>query len=143
MSYLETAAKLIQQFEGCELVPYEDVAGKWTVGWGHLCLPDDALNPITQEQADELFAADLAKTDAAVRELVTVPLTDNERAALLSFTFNLGSGNLAKSTLLKRVNEGNPRLAAVEFPRWSYAGGQRVDGLLRRRYAEQALFLKP
>lgn len=142
MSYLETAAKLIRQFEGCELTPYEDVAGKWTVGWGHLLAPTDALNPIMQDEADLLLEADLAKADDALTDLVSVDLTDNQRAALLSFVFNLGRGNLERSTLLKRINESNFRIAATEFPRWSYAGGRRVDGLLRRRMAEQALFLR-
>ena len=142
MTALDLAAKIVRQFEGCCLSPYEDVAGKWTVGIGHL-LPDDApLSDITQEQADALFYTDLALAEKCVDAAVTVPLTDNQKAALISFTFNLGCGALRRSTLLKYLNASDYTKACQEFVRWSYASGKQVNGLLRRRTAEAALFAR-
>lgn len=137
------AVKLVKMFEGCVLEPYQDSVGVWTVGVGHV-LPDDApLSDITQEEADELLALDLAIADQDVSRCVKVPLTENQRAALISFTFNLGGTALAKSTLLRKLNEGDYLGAAQEMPKWSNAGGVMLKGLLRRRLAEQALFAKP
>lgn len=139
---IDIAAKIVRQFEGCCLSPYEDVAGKWTVGVGHLIPPDQPIRDITQEEADSLFFFDLNLADDCVEEAVKVPLTDNQRAALISFTFNLGCGSLKRSTLLKKLNAGDTVGACQEFVRWSYAGGRQVNGLLRRRTAEAALFAK-
>lgn len=142
MSAVDIAAKLIRQFEGCCLTPYEDVAGKWTVGVGHLIPPDQPIQDITQEEADSLFFFDLNLANDCVSGCVTVPLTDNQRAALLSFAFNLGCGSLKKSSLLKLLNAGDYVGACQQFVRWSYAGGRQVNGLLRRRTAEAALFAR-
>jgi len=139
---VDIAAKLIRQFEGCCLTPYEDVAGQWTVGVGHLIPPDQPIQDITQEEAESLFFFDLNLANDCVSGCVTVPLTDNQRAALISFSFNLGCGSLKKSTLLKKLNAGDTVGACQEFTRWSYAGGRQVNGLLRRRTAEAALFAR-
>jgi lysozyme len=72
--------------------------------------------------------------------LVTAPLSDGQFAALASFAFNLGGGNLAKSTLLKKLNAGDYAGAAEEFGRWVKSGGQTLPGLVARRAAETALF---
>jgi GH24 family phage-related lysozyme (muramidase) len=71
---------------------------------------------------------------------VKVALTQGEFDALVDFTFNLGSGNLQSSTLLKLVNEGQFETAAKEFEKWDLAGGKVVAGLLRRRKAEEQEF---
>lgn len=142
MNALDIAAKIVRQFEGCCLTPYEDVAGKWTVGIGHL-LPDDApLNDITQDEADALFYTDLALAAQCVDKQVTVSLTDNQKAALISFVFNLGCGAFKRSTMLKKLNAGDYTGACQEFVKWSYASGKQVNGLLRRRTAEAALFAR-
>ena len=143
MTALDLAARIVRQFEGCCLSPYEDVAGKWTVGVGHLIPDSEPIRDITQEQADALFYTDLALAEKCVDAAVTVPLTDNQKAALISFTFNLGCGALTRSTLLKKLNSGDVVGACQEFTRWSYASGRQVNGLLRRRTAEAALFAKP
>jgi GH24 family phage-related lysozyme (muramidase) len=143
LTALELAARIVRQFEGCCLTPYEDVAGKWTVGVGHL-LPDDApLSDITNEEAESLFFVDLALAQECVQKHVTVPLTDNQTAALTSFVFNLGCGAFKRSTLLKKLNSGDKVGACQEFTKWSYANGRQVNGLLRRRTAEAALFARP
>jgi GH24 family phage-related lysozyme (muramidase) len=85
---------------------------------------------------------DLHEAEEAVDRLVTAPLNQNEFDALVSFTFNLGEGNLKKSTLLKYLNQMRYEDAANEFPRWNRAGGQILPGLTRRREAEKRLFLE-
>ncbi len=77
----------------------------------------------------------------AVNRLVTVPLTQNQFDALISFVFNLGIGNFRTSTLLKKLNAGDYTGAAKEFPPWVRADGKQLPGLIKRRDAEKALFL--
>ena len=125
------------------MAPYEDVAGKWTVGVGHLIPDEEPIRDITQDEADALFYTDLALADRCLARHVRVPLTDNQRAALISFVFNLGCGAFKSSTLLSKLNASDYLGACQEFPRWSYAGGRQLNGLLRRRTAEAALFAKP
>jgi lysozyme len=71
-----------------------------------------------------------------VNRLVTAPLSQTEFDAVVDLVFNIGSGNFANSTLLKLLNSGDMSNAALEFDKWSHAGGQVVAGLLRRRQAE-------
>lgn len=138
---------LIKEFEGLRLEAYKDPVGIWTIGYGHTAA---AGNPkpvkdlvITPAQADTILRRDLIQYENAVKEAVKVPLNENQFAALVSFTFNLGPGNLRKSTLLQKLNARDYAGAAKQFPKWNRAGGQVLAGLTRRRKAEQALFLKP
>ncbi len=94
----------------------------------------------TQEQAEQWLQEDVQSAVDAVNRLVTVQLTQNQFDALVDFTFNLGSGNLQSSTLLRLLNAGNYAGAAGEFEKWDKAGGQALPGLLRRRQAERDLF---
>ncbi|OBU85885.1 lysozyme [Chromobacterium subtsugae] len=134
---------LIQQFEGLRLQAYQDVVGVWTIGYGHTGPDVRAGLTITQAQATQLLAADLARFEAGVGRLVSVPLNGNQFSALVSFTYNLGLGSLQSSTLLRLLNTGDYAGAAGQFPRWDRAGGQQLPGLLKRRLAEQALFQEP
>ena len=79
--------------------------------------------------------------ERAVLRLITVPLSDGQFDALVSFTFNLGSGALQRSTLRRKVNRQEYEDAALEFGKWVWAGGRRLKGLINRRKAEAALFL--
>jgi len=133
--------ELVQQWEGLRLTPYRDAAGLWTVGYGHLLGPGEPVESITHERAVELLDQDLQTARAAVDRLVTVPLTDQQRAALVSFVFNVGEGAFARSTLLRLLNAGDYDGAADQFTRWVYAGGQRLAGLENRRRHEQQVFL--
>ena len=83
---------------------------------------------------------DLMDTCRDVESLVEVPLTDNQFAALASFTFNLGRGSLAKSTLLRKLNARDYNGAAEEFHKWNKAGGKVLGGLVARRAAEAEHF---
>ncbi len=130
---------LIKGFEGLRLSAYQDSAGVWTIGYGHTgnVKPGDR---ITQAQAEELLQKDTAWAQQAVRDQVKVPLSQGQFDALTSFTFNLGAGALEKSTLLKKLNAGDYAGAQAEFGKWVHAGGQVLQGLVRRRAAEADLF---
>jgi len=96
---------------------------------------------ITTEQAERMLQNDIARFEPELENLVKVPLNQNQWDALMSFVYNLGSANLASSTLLKLLNAGDYARAADQFPRWNKAGGKELPGLTKRRAAEQALFL--
>lgn len=143
---------IIKEFEGFVPNWYPDPAHGWkvpTIGYGHT---DAAGSPkyasskslkLTEAEASEILRRDIQRYEADVARLVKVPLNENQNAALVSFTYNLGAGNLGSSTLLRKLNAGDYAGAAAEFPRWNRAGGKVLKGLVRRRAAEQALFSKP
>lgn len=137
----QAGVELVKSFEGFRERAYKDAAGVWTIGYGHTATVHPGMT-VSREKAEALLRADLQVAESAVSRLVTVPLSDNEYAALVSFTFNLGQGALAGSTLLRRLNAGDKPGAAKEFGRWIHAGGRKLNGLLRRRYAEMTLFLR-
>ncbi|EOH4135354.1 lysozyme [Pseudomonas aeruginosa] len=133
---------LIKSFEGLRLSAYQDSVGVWTIGYG----TTRGVTPymtITVEQAERMLANDIQRFEPELDKLVKVPLNQNQWDALMSFVYNLGSANLASSTLLKLLNKGDYRGAADQFPRWVNAGGKRLEGLVKRRAAERALFLGP
>ncbi|HEX6992235.1 MAG TPA: lysozyme [Gemmatimonadales bacterium] len=136
----DSALALLREFEGCRLTAYQDVAGVWTIGYGHTGPDVQGGLTITQPQADDLLRADAQKAGDAVLACVSVPLTDGQYGALVSFVYNLGPGALAKSTLLRKLNAGDYAGAQGEFRKWCHAGGKFYAGLLRRRQAEAALF---
>lgn len=142
MQISQTGIDLIESFEGCCLDAYQDIGGVWTIGYGHtqdVC----AGMMITQEQATQMLLQDLVIYEGYVNQYVTVPLTQNQFNALVSFTYNLGPDAFAKSTLLSVLNAGQYSNAAAMFLEYDHAGGVEVAGLKRRRLAEQALFLTP
>ena len=131
---------LIKSFEGLRLKAYQDAVGVWTIGYG----TTRGVKPgqqITEAQAESLIKTDLARFERDVSQAVRVPINDNQFAALVSFTYNVGSGAMRSSTLLRKLNRRDIRGASNEFPRWNRAGGRVLAGLTRRRNAEKALFL--
>ena len=84
---------------------------------------------------------ELARTEYDVARLVRIPLTENQFGSLVSFTYNVGSGNLKASTLRQKLNRGDVEGALLEFPKWRRAGGKILLGLVRRREAEKQLFV--
>jgi lysozyme len=132
---------LIKQFEGLRLQAYKCPADRWTIGYGHTA-DVSANDAITEEDALFFLRQDVAESERAVNQYVHVPLTQNQFDALVSFVFNLGIGSFRNSTLLKKLNAGDDDGAAQEFGRWIHAGGKTSPGLVRRREAERALFLK-
>ena len=139
MKYSSDGRHLTEQFEGCNLVSYQDQKGVWTIGYGHTFGVHAGMT-CTQEQADAWLADDIAWAEQIVNDHVTVPLTQHEFDALVDFVFNCGSGNFEHSTLLAKLNLGDYVGTATEFERWDKAGGQIVAGLLRRRLAEKQEF---
>jgi len=133
---------MIKSFEGCKLEAYKDQVGVVTIGYGDTG-PDvvEGLT-ITQEEANQRLSHKLEQFCSGVSKYVTAEVNDNQFAALVSFAYNLGLGSLQHSTLLALLNAGNASGAASQFLVWDKAGGKVSDGLLRRRTAEQALFLK-
>jgi len=131
---------LIKSFEGLELKAYKDSVGVLTIGYGSTGNHVFAGQSITEAQAEDLLKSDLLRFEKGVSAVVTVPLTQNQFDALISFSFNLGLGNLKSSTLLKKLNAKDYTGAANEFTRWNKAGGKVLSGLTRRREAEKNLF---
>lgn len=137
----DAGLKLLKSFEGCSLVAYKDIVGKWTIGFGHCDAKLSENDSITQEQADELLQKDLGHFEEEVRQILEVDVSENQFAALVCFAYNVGLGSLYHSHLLSKLNSGDISGAADEFLRWDRAGGVVVPGLLRRREAERNLFL--
>ena len=130
---------LIKKFEGCTLKAYRCPAGVWTIGYGRTTNVK-AGDTCTQAQADAWLLEEYQAFRAKVLKLVKVPLTANQLGALVSFTYNVGVGALANSTLLKLLNAGDYKGAVAQFARWNKAGGRVLNGLTRRRAAEALLF---
>lgn len=133
---------LIKRYEGCRLEAYDDGVGVWTIGWGHTGPEVKPGLRITQFEADTLLLSDLRWAEEAVRNRVTTRLRPSQFDALVSFTFNLGAGAFARSTLLKRVNEKQHARVVEQFGKWVIGGGKPMLGLARRRAAEAALYLE-
>ncbi len=140
----EKGLALIKQFEGLRLDAYICPAGVPTIGYGTTKVNGQAVkvpSTITESQANDYLKSDVKTFEQAVNSAVTVPVTQNQFDALVSFTYNLGPGNLRSSTLLKKLNAKDYAGAADEFPKWNKSGGKELAGLTRRRNAERDLFL--
>lgn len=140
---------LVKSFEGLYLEAYRCPAGIWTIGYGHTGIRHNdgtvkAGRTITEAQAVDLLAYDLTNHAAGVEKLLLArpreEMNDNMFGALVSFAFNLGVGNLQKSTLLQRINARRYSDAIPEFLKWDKAAGKVLRGLTRRRKSEAALF---
>lgn len=129
---------LIKSFELLALTAYPDSGGVWTIGWGHV--PAIEGQTCTAEQAEVWFDEDVRDATESVSAHLRTNCTQYQFDALVSFTFNVGEGAEAHSSLLRFVNQRQWALAAAEFPKWDHVNGKVVGGLLRRRIAEQALF---
>jgi lysozyme len=154
MQLSENGFKIIKNFEGLRLTAYRDVAGVWTIGYGSTHYHDGkAVKPGDQlageAQADALFSNTLGQYEAAVNQFSKVGLTQNQFDALVSFTYNEGTGALKESTLLVKLNEKNFEEAAAHFLAWDKitdpeTGKKVVSGtLVHRRKEERQLFLSP
>jgi len=136
--------ELIKQFEGLELKAYMCPANVATIGYGTTRIkgqPVQMGTTITESHAITLLKTDLSTFEQAVNRNVSVPLTQNQFDALVSWTYNLGETNLRNSTLLRKLNARDYAGAADEFPRWNKSGGKELAGLTRRRAAEREMFL--
>ena len=131
----------IKSFEGFSPLEYTCVAGKRTIGYGHVLKPDESyVCGVSEKQAEDLLTRDLSVIEAAVDSAVKVPLKEYQRDALVSFAFNIGVYAFQRSTLLKELNTGNYDKVPQQLLRWVYVNGKPCCGLLRRRQAESAMF---
>ncbi|WP_033134607.1 lysozyme [Acinetobacter sp. MN12] len=137
---------LIASLEDTKLKAYDDGVGVWTIGIGTTVYPNGVKvkkgDSCTLDQAKSYFAHDLKRFEASVNNLVKVPLSQNQFDALVSLVYNIGQTAFSKSTLLKKLNAKDYAGAADQFPQWNRGGGKVMKGLVRRRDAERALFLK-
>lgn len=140
MNTSERGIELIKQHEGVRYEAYDDGVGVWTIGVGHTkgVMKGDKID---DAKVDQYLREDLESAEYAVNRLVKVDLTQNQYDSLVSFVFNVGSGNFASSTLLKMLNKGNYEAAADQFLKWTLAKGKVLRGLVTRRAAERLLFL--
>ena len=136
----------IKRFEGCRLTAYEDVGGVLTIGYGTTNATGLIhITPgmtITQEEADSLLLQSLTKYEECVENSVQVELADNQFAALVCFTYNVGIAAFQGSTLLKKLNQGNYECVPTELMKWVTVGGKKVQGLINRRAAEGGLWAR-
>lgn len=132
--------ELIARFEGLRLKAYKCPAGVWTIAFGATTFNGKRITEglvITKEQAYEQLERDLAVFENGVGRLVSKPINQDQFDALVSFSFNLGLGNLVRSSVLKKVN-ADPSDPTIRdsFAMWNKAGGKVLAGLVKRRKAE-------
>lgn len=144
-SLSDNGMKLLEQFEGLRLEAYLDSASIYTIGFGSTRYPDGSKvkkgDKITKAQAKEYKLHDLKEFENTVNTSVKVPLTQNQYDALVSLSYNIGSGAFKNSTLLKKLNSGDYKGAAEQFLVWNKVNSKKVQGLVNRREAERNLFL--
>jgi len=146
MTVSPAAVDFIKLKEGFEPIAYQDAVGVWTIGYGTTA---SALGrkighneTITKAKATQYLLEHLEKSyTKSVKRNVKNDVTQGEFDAMVSFVYNLGSGNFKKSTLLKKFNSGDHFGAALEFIKWDKAGGKVLPGLTTRRKEEQDIFL--
>lgn len=137
-----SGAFLVAPFEGKENKVYVDPVGILTSCYGHTGNELKKGQVFTDEQCLDQLAEDLLEHDKKMLRYVYVPLSEEEHAAYLSFTYNVGVGAFKNSTLLKKLNAGDRVGACNELTRWNKAGGKVLNGLTKRRQAEREMCLK-
>jgi len=151
------ALQMIKHHEGVRVRPYRCPALLWTVGVGHVIDPSHINIKVEERKAlpippgwdrtlsmaeiDDILAKDLQRFEAGVSRLCPAGLTQPRLDALVSFSFNVGLGNLQRSTLRMRHNRGDYTGAAVAFKMWTKAAGKELPGLVKRRRDEMALYM--
>jgi len=151
-TYLDRAAVFIGRWEGCLLEAYLDTIASppvWTIGFGWTGKIKKngrwrsirAGDRFTQKEADAYLSREIRKFAHEVNKLIKVPVSRRMRMMLISLAYNIGLGAFASSTLLRKLNRREYWGAAQEFPKWSFAGGVQIEGLLNRRRDEQRVFI--
>ena len=152
------AIKMVKHHEGVRTRPYRCPALLWTVGVGHVIDPSHAAvkyeerrslpipagwdRTLTMDEVDAILAQDLARFERGVARLCPAALgNQGQFDALVSFAFNVGLGNLQRSSIRMRYNRGDVEGAADAFLMWTKAAGKVLTGLVKRRNDERAMFL--
>lgn len=145
MQTSEQGLYLIRHSEGLSLIAYLCPAGVWTIGYGHTKGVKKG-DTCTREQAEKWLLEDVRDAITSIAAMVTVPLSQGQIDALVSFVFNFGAAKFQTSTLLRLLNEGKYKEAAEQFPRWINGTNPKtglrevMPGLVKRRAAEKTLF---
>ena len=146
MKVTEDGLAMIRRFEGFRAAAYRDAVGVWTIGYGHTAMAGPPkVTPglrITQQEAAEILARDVALFARGVADAVTASLDDGQFSALVSFAYNVGLGNFRKSSVLRAVNAGDFSAVPHRLNLWVKAGGRTLPGLVKRRAAEGAMFAR-
>jgi lysozyme len=154
----KAAIDMIKHHEGVRTKPYRCPALLWTVGVGHVIDPTHATvkyeerrnlpipegwdRVLTMDEVDRILSQDLGRFERGVVRLCPAAVgRQGVFDALVSFAFNVGLGNLQRSTLRMKTNRGEFEEAAEEFMKWTKAGGRVLPGLVKRRLDEQRLYL--
>ena len=140
MKISDEGLSLIKHFEGCELKAYRCAANVLTIGYGTTKNVTEDME-ITQEEAESLLQEEMHEYEGYINDIVKVPLEQHQFDSMVSWVFNLGSGNLFSSTLLKKLNNSEYDEVPEQIKRWNKAGGKVLEGLVKRREAEALLFL--
>jgi len=150
--------RMVKHHEGVRNKPYLCPAKLWTVGVGHVLYPEQANIPVSDRiqfklrpedariwsdaEVNDLLAQDLARFERGVARLCPNTIGNQGRFdSLVSFSFNVGLGNLQRSSLRMKNNRGDFEKAAEEFMKWTKGGGRVLPGLVKRRMDERALYL--
>lgn len=157
MKVSKDAIEGIKKDEGVRLRPYRCPALLWTVGVGHVIdpnhirvklderkgleIPDGWDRTLTMDEVNDILAKDIITFERGVLRLCPEGLTQGRFDALVSFSFNVGLGNLQRSTIRMKHNRGDFDGAAESFMAWTKAGGKELPGLVKRRKHERALYL--
>jgi len=157
MKVSKECINMIKHHEGVRFRPYRCPALLWTVGVGHvidpshikvplndrknLPIPDGWDRQLSATEVDDILATDLASFERGVLRLCPSGLTQSRFDSLVSFSFNVGLGNLQRSTIRMCHNRGDFEAAAEAFMQWTKAGGRELPGLVKRRKDERALYL--
>ena len=131
MNISKEGLSLIKKFEGCELEAYLCPAGVWTIGYGHTKDVKEG-DKINKEEADYLLQEEMIEYESYINDFVEVPLNQNQFDSLCSWVYNLGPTNLKNSTMLRVLNEEKYADVPQEIKRWNKAGGEVLDGLIKR-----------
>lgn len=138
-SVLALSIPVIKFYEGYHPKAYIDPVGILTACYGHT--GDVVRKTYNQTECEKLLTDDVLKALEGVNRNVLIEITKEERAAYTSFVFNVGEGAFRKSTMLKKLNSGDRIGACNELSKWVYAGGKKLNGLVKRREAERKLCL--
>ena len=140
------AAEVIKKFEGFVSAPYLCPANVPTIGYGTTIYSDGTKvtlddEPITKEKATEELLHHINAVEKQVNAVVVVKLKAHQKAALISFVYNIGIGNFSRSTLLRKLNHcADDQNIPKEFRRWTKGGGRVLRGLIARREDEVELW---
>lgn len=140
MKISSSGIDLIKHFEGLRLRAYRDPAGILTIGYGHTETVAEG-QVITEAEAEALLRQDLDRFERGVSDLITAETHEWQFDALVSLAFNIGLGAFEGSTVLRRHNAGDYEGAGEAINWWNKAGGEVLAGLVRRRLAEEELYI--